>query len=62
MDIYLLYANAISVLMIQIKNKASTFYFCYEMAVNLFIGRVVFYSLLLHQQCRGLSLFAMRHL
>ncbi len=27
MDIYLLYANEISVLMIQIKNKASTFYF-----------------------------------
>ncbi len=36
MDIYLLYANAISVLMIQIKNKASTFYFCYVMAVIIF--------------------------
>ncbi len=36
MDIYLLDANAISVLMIQIKNKASTFYFCCGMAVNLF--------------------------
>ena len=36
MDIYLLYANAISELMIQIKNKASTFYFCYGIAVKNF--------------------------